>query len=353
MRFFLFTLVCCMVIQLPVAAYAAPTTPVAVKVPAMERLLYYTDTDSGYASLKKNINKIDVLSPQAFTFDREGTVTASIAPRMMEVLKDHARVKLMPLIENEHFDLKVAHAVLTNEAAQQRIIDTMITIGTQNGYWGWQMDMEHMDAVDRPLYTAFSKKVAAALHDAGFVYSIAVTAKVSDDPKDYSEKSWNKWAGVFDYAPLAEAADFLSIMLYDQDDSIGPVSSLTWYNKVIAYAESVVPMQKLSIGIPLYGWEWIPGDAGRRVASHTYKYVQDQLKKKTVHTHFFNDVLGAGVLGYTVRVNGINQKRVLWYENLESFKLKYAAIEKAKARGFSAWALGQEDGRIWNVLSKR
>jgi spore germination protein YaaH len=320
--------------------------------PTLERLMYYMDTDSGYASLKKNAGKIDILSPQAFTFDATGTLTADVSARMMNVWEDHTRIKLMPLVENEHFDLTVAHALLTDTVAQDRLIKDLVAIGKQNQYWGYQMDMEHMDHTDRALYTAFTKKMADALHAEGLQYSIAVVAKVSDDPKDFSEKAWTKWGGVFDYAALHPYVDFITIMVYDQDDSVGPTSTLTWYTKVIDYAKTVIPKEKLSIGIPFYGWEWIPG-TGKKVSSHTYKFVTDQIKAKTVQSTQFNSVLGTGIMTFFVKKNGSKENRVLWYENVESFKLKIGVLKKEGVRGFSAWALGQEDSRIWGELSSR
>ncbi len=348
MRFFTLILISILFFS-PVASFSVSA---ATKTPPMERIMYYMDTDSGYASLKAHADQIDVFSPQWFTFDASGTIRADVSPRAALIAEQHPNMKVMPLVENEYFDLTVAHAVMTDPAAQDKIISELIKIGLQNKYWGYQMDMEHMNAEDRPLYTAFSQKVAKAMHEAGLVYSIAVVSKISDDPKDYSEKAWGKWAGVFDYKALGEAADFITIMLYDQDDSVGPVSTLTWYTKVIDYAKTLIPKEKLSIGLPFYGWEWNPL-TGKKVSSHTYKYVTDQIKAKTVQSTMFNDVLGNGIMTYTVKVNGIKEKRVLWYENVESFKLKYTIIKKEGMRGFSAWALGQEDSRIWTLLPKR
>jgi spore germination protein YaaH len=58
-------------------------------------------------------------------------------------------------------------------------------------------------------------------------------------------------------------------------------------------------------------------------------------------------------MSFTKKVNGVKETRVLWYENILSFKLRYNTIKKEGLRGFSAWALGQEDDRIWTVLPIR
>ena len=320
--------------------------------PSLERLLYYTDTDSGYASLEQHASQIDILSPQAFTFDATGTLSGGVSDRAMHVVAAHSNIKLMPLVENAHFSTDVIHTILTNDALQNILIGSLVTVGKQDNYWGWQIDIEHMDANDRELFTSFIQKTCTALHAVDLQCSVAVVAKVSDNPVDYIPDSWDEWAGAFDYPSLAQSADFLSVMLYDQADSIGPVSTLSWYNKVLAYATSVVPKDKLSIGIPFYAWEWTPGGT-HKVASRTYQYVLDQIKLKTVRSTLFSDTLGTSIMSYTVRVNGTKQKRVLWYENVRSFALKYQILQDAGVRGFSGWAIGQEDARDWTLLPPR
>jgi spore germination protein YaaH len=332
----------------PVLSYAKTKAKVKAK-PSLERLLYYTDTDTGYASLKAHASQIDILSPQAYTFDANGVFSGGVSDRAMQIIKKHPKIKLMPLIENAGFSMDIAHTLLSNPTLQDTFINTLVAVGKQNGYWGWQIDIEHMDAGDRALFTSFIQKTYTALHAQGFEFSVAVVAKVSDNPADFSAASWDGWAGAFDYAPLAQSSDFLSVMLYDQDNSVGPASTLTWYSQVVAYATSIVPANKLSIGIPFYAWEWVPGD-DKKTSSHTYQYVLDQIKKKRVQSTMFNSVLGTGIMSYTVPVDGVKEKRVLWYENIQSFGLKYDILKKAGVRGFSAWAMGQEDPRIWTLL---
>jgi spore germination protein YaaH len=334
----------------PVPAFAKVATK-KITTPPLERLFYYTDTDTGYASLKKHAAQIDIISPQAYVFDETGTLLGGVSDRATKVIKASS-MRDMPLVENRWFDTDIIHTVLVTPSAQDTLIAALISQAQANGYYGYQLDVEHMLAADRTLFTAFTVKIGGALHAAGLKYSIAVVAKVSDDPADYSQKSWNEWAGAFDYVPLAQSADFLSIMLYDQDDSVGPASSLPWYTKVIAYATSLVPKEKLSVGLPFYAWEWKPGGQ-KKISAHTYQYVLNQIKDHMVVSTKFNSVLGTGLMSYKVKVSGHKESRILWYENVESFKLKTDILKKAGVLGFSGWAIGQEDARIWTLLPKK
>jgi spore germination protein YaaH len=298
--------------------------------------------------LKAHAKQIDILSPQAYVFNATGTISGSISSRTFAITNTN-HIKVMPLIESAHSDINNNHALLINISAQNSLINSLITLANVHGFYGWQLDMEHASSSDRALFTAFAQRMGTALHAHGLEFSIAVVSKTSDNPADYDAITWNEWAGVFDYPALAQSADFLSVMAYDQPNSLGPVSSLPWFEQVTNYAESVVPKSKLSIGIPFYAWEWIPGN-NKKLLSHTYQYALDLVKKNLIKAVVFNNTFGSDVMQYFLKVNGIKENRVLWYENIRSFTLKYDFLETSGVLGFSGWSLGQEDSRDWTLL---
>lgn len=86
--------------------------------------------------------------------------------------------------------------------------------------------------------------------------SVAVIARTSENPTDLPEGSWDYYAGVYDYKRIGAAADFISLMSYDDPYSTGPVANIEWFKKTVTYAQ-LIPAKKLSVGIPVYGWIWI------------------------------------------------------------------------------------------------
>jgi spore germination protein YaaH len=58
--------------------------------------------------------------------------------------------------------------------------------------------------------------------------SVAVIAQVSENPDDYPNNLWQRIIGVYDYSRLSFSSDFISIMSYDDPNSIGPVAGYAW-----------------------------------------------------------------------------------------------------------------------------
>ena len=73
---------------------------------------------------------------------------------------------------------------------------------------------------------------------------------------------YTDWRGAYDIAAIAKYVDLVCLMTYDQHTRWtmpGPVAGWQWTVDNLNYALKVVPKEKLSLGIPLYGYHWYTG----------------------------------------------------------------------------------------------
>src|SRR5512145_1554003 len=64
---------------------------------------YYVNDPASWRSLQKNSSQIDLLSPNWFAVDAEGTVHSTLDPAVVKWARD-CRVALLPLVVNQNFD---------------------------------------------------------------------------------------------------------------------------------------------------------------------------------------------------------------------------------------------------------
>jgi len=311
----------------------------------MEKIFYMSQLKEkeGIISLKKNADKIDILAPQFYGVSAKLKLTGSLSNNLKKVIKEK-KIKVMPLVANYAFRQDVIHSLLLSKEAQDAVIKSLVAEAKKEKYIGWQFDFENINYLDKDLYSAFVEKTAKELHKNGLIISVAVVSR-SVDYEDTD--AFKNWGGVFDYKRLAEATDFISLMTYDDPNSVGPVASLPFINKVLSYVEDKIPSDKLSLGIPLYYWSWCTNPFKKVVASGTYDrflYVRSNFR----HSLGFDSVLGASWLTYFWD----NKQYKIWYQSKQSFVDKLDIIKQNNFRGFSSWVLGVEDPEIWNVLSK-
>jgi spore germination protein YaaH len=322
-----------------------------------ERLFYYVDREDSYRSLIAHVDQITVLGPQVYTVDSLGLVYGSLDRRVGELAKAHG-VKLMPLVVNEGFNQPALRRLLADTAARARAITSLVELCRRNGYWGIQFDIENLNIQDRDRFTSWFTDAARALHGAGFTISAAIVHQTDGlpGPTGYHRFLADSWR-TFDIAALGRAADFLSVMSYDQHTRRtppGPVAGMPWVRSVAEYFLKFVAADKLSLGIPLYGDYWSARpDAGpdrvRTTASSVSWSWGSGLAERNGATIKWDDAQQVPFASF--EVGGTFEW--VFLENARSFAAKLELVREKKLRGFSAWVLGPEDPAIWQTLGRR
>lgn len=310
-------------------------------------LFYYVEEPSAFTSALTHLNQISIIAPQVLVMDREGFVFGEVNPDLLQAARRHG-VAVMPLVLNEGFKQEVIHAVLDDPAKMQRAIRYLLYYADRDDYWGIQFDFENIHVSYRQLYTRFVEKAARQFHGRGRKFGVAVVPKHSDRPEDYDESHWSNWAGVFDYATLARAADFLSVMTYDQHSRVtppGPVAAAPWMKQVIEHTLTHVPREKISLGIPLYFRSWNSG--GLRGGYGGFPDVVPMLHRPGAEAEWSGN---HQVPWFRYLADGVEHE--VWYEDVRSFRAKVELVARYGLQGFSAWVIGQEDPRIWVEMSR-
>ena len=322
-----------------VSAAASTSTPSF----SYSRLFYYQGGALARKSFYSHPDSIDIFAPQTYHLDENGQLTGSVDPELLAFAKLH-RIKVMPLVTNGRFDQLTSHALLDNPLAQDVAIAALVSDAQNNGYWGWQFDFEQMDASYKDKFSAFVQKAYIAMHQNGLTLSVAVVAKVSDNPSDYPNDLWQNLIGVYDYSALSANTDFVSVMSYDDPNSTGPVVEYSWLQNVLAYSLAHIPNEKISLGIPFYYWQWNE-TLGKRVGIGGNKGIQSVFRKHKVALHYSLQEQ-APYLTYTSHAKNFT----IWYENGKSITEKIALIKQNNLYGFSAWALGLETVGVFNAI---
>ena len=121
---------------------------------------------------------------------------------------------------------------------------------TNRGYGGVNIDFERLFEEDRDLYTGFLRELADRIRPLGRTVTVAVPAKTSEDIP---------WLRGYDYGGIGSVVDFMFIMAYDWHhggSEAGPVAPITEVRRTIEFALRNVPRRKITIGMPLYGYDW-------------------------------------------------------------------------------------------------
>lgn len=123
----------------------------------------------------------------------------------------------------------------------------------RNGYRGIDVDLESIFPEDAQNYVRFLFLLRERLEPLGYPLLAALA------PKTSACQQGELYQG-HDYRGLGEAADGVLLMTYEWGYAFGPpmaVAPLDQVRRVAEYALTEVPAEKIWLGIPNYGYDWL------------------------------------------------------------------------------------------------
>ena len=334
-----------------VALLAVPIIATAQR-PGGERLFYVTSSPDAIASLEKNARSVSIIGPQSYRVDSAGNLTGQVPASILAIARQH-NVPVMPLIVNPGWNLALFHKLLNDKPARSRMIASMVSLGKQHGFWGWQFDFEQIHVKDRDSLSLFYREAAEALHANGMKISIAVYPDPGDlqNASEFHTWLWEYLVGAYDLKALADAGDFITLMTYLQHTPRtppGPIGGLPYMERVVrtALAQGVRPDQ-LSLGIGFYSMHWrTEWNAERKGYSWGrglgFRAVSDLVQKAGARVQWDAE---QGSSQARWEQNGVFE--YAWIEDARALAPKLELQKRLGLRGISVWRIGQEDPAVW------
>jgi spore germination protein YaaH len=148
------------------------------------------------------------------------------------------------------FDPELTHLAFKDYETRQRMIRQLLHYSQMYQLNGINLDIENVNVEDGPLVTQFVREATPLFHEAGLTVSMDIT---------FISTSGN-WSVFYEREKLSKIVDYLMVMAYDEhwgsSPVAGSVASFPWVENNIEKLLTVVPNDKLILGVPLYTRLW-------------------------------------------------------------------------------------------------
>ncbi|WP_051276666.1 glycosyl hydrolase family 18 protein [Desulfovirgula thermocuniculi] len=257
------------------------------------------------------------------------------------------KIKVLVLVHNLLYGSgirgrDVARLALSDPQRRHALVMNIFNILKEKGFDGVEIDIEDLYPQDGQLFNQFLAELSAQLKPAGYVLSVALPARLSDDQAG--------WGSAFDYRTAARYADQVVIMAYDEHglySGPGPIASLPWVEKAVRYTVERILPQKILLGIPAYGFDW-NGD-GQPPRYLSYRLACETASRYGTPVRW-DERAQAPYLKY-IDENGSPHE--LWFENASSWAGKLDLVARYGLKGIAVWRLGLEDPQGWKVIGDK
>ena len=262
---------------------------------------------------------------------------------MLETAEEFGRnsiLTLTPLGPDGRFSNNLIHGMLENEEGKERLMEELLAEMRRSSFSGVDVDFEYILAEDRDLFTGFVAELTRRMNAEGDRVSVALAPKTSADQPGllYEGK---------DYRGLGEAANEVLLMTYEWGYKYGPPMAVAPLNKVrqvVEYALTEIPPEKILLGVPNYGYDWI------------LPFVRGESQAVTIgHVEAVQIAINNGVpIQYDETAqspfflyerDGVMHE--VWFEDVRSLERKYDLIREFGLRGMGVWQIMRLFRAMW------
>ena len=325
-----------------------PGQQLRIRRPVMEVNGYLTQMGAAGAQIMRDVGiNLTYVSNFSYHIREDGSLTPLTEAGVNEAARSQRVAPLLSLtnFSGRRFSSDLVHTVLSSPDLQQRTLDNVIAAMRSKGYTGLNIDFEYVYPQDRELYNSFLRRTVDRLHPLGYSVSTALAPKIRAEQQGLLYEA-------HDYPAHGQIVDFTVLMTYEWGWAGGAplaIAPINEVRKVLDYAVTVIPRNKILMGVPLYGRDWtLPYVQGTTIAEtiNPQEAVRRAVRYRVDIQ--YNTLYQSPFFRYTDE-NG--KQHEVWFEDARSIQVKYRTARDYGLRGVSYWVLPTEFPQNWYVLN--
>lgn len=305
----------------------------------------YEMGEDAVPSVKKDGEHLTYYSPFAYLIREDGSLEPiEDVPGINAAISEN----VVPMMAITNFTStekgeNLAHIILDSFEIQNRLLTNVINIMNEKDYQGLNIDFENVLPADRELYNQFLKRAVDRLHSEGFFVSTALAPKVSAEQVGLLYEA-------HDYEAHGRIADFVILMTYEWGWRKGPPQAISPINQIIRvldYAVSVIPRNKIFFGFQVYARDWLlPHVSGQEAETFScQEAIQRAVRYGAVIQ--YDPVAQSPFYRYRDEQGRMHE---VWFEDARSAQAKFDVVKDYNLRGISYWVLGYPFPQNWVLL---
>jgi len=298
--------------------------------------------------LRRTLPFLSYLTPFTYGITNEGNlvpldddylISASAAAGVLPLMH------LSTLTPEGGFSNELAHLVLTNPDVQDALVAALVKTLREKSYRGLDIDFEYVFAEDAAAYASFIQRLSDTLNPLGLPVIAALA------PKSSARQAGLLYEG-HDYKTIGAAADRVLLMTYEWGYAYSlpmAVAPIPQVRRVVEYALTEIPAEKIWLGIPNYGYDWpLPVIEGQTRATSISNQYAVSLAARYNAEISYDETAQSPWFRYRDE-NG--REHEVWFEDARSIAAKLELIREFGLNGAGYWNLMRPFPQNWVLLN--
>ncbi len=253
---------------------------------------------------------------------------------------------LSSITEDGTFSTDRASRLFRNTAYQNRILDQVMAVMKERGYLGIDIDFEYIAPEDREYFLSFLTNVTNRMHAEGYFVNTDLAPKTSGGQRGLLYES-------HDYPSVGAISDTVLLMTYEWGYTYGPpmaVAPLNQVRMVVEYGVSVIPPEKILMGLPNYAYDWtLPYERGISRATTIGNQYAVEMAARYGSEIKFDETSQSPYFEYWEPRRG--NKHIVWFEDVRSIQAKFQLMDEFMLLGGGYWNLMRPFAQNWSFVA--
>jgi len=304
--------------------------------------------------LRRTLPYLTYLSIFAYGLREDGSIFPPTGgdEELISIAKEYGTVPLMmitSLTESGTFSSDRARTVIGNPELSQITIDSIAQTVAAKGYGGDDVDFEYIPGELAGAYADFVRRINERLGE-NYVVTVSLAPK-------YRANQEGLLYGGHDYKALGAAADYTLLMTYEWGYTYGPpmaVSPIREVRRVLDYAITEIPREKIFMGMPNYGYDWaLPFVRGETKAESLGNVAAVERALNQNAAISYDEASQAPYYNYYDRPSTFSDavQHVVWFQNAKSADAMLRLVNEYGITGIGVWNIMRYFPSLWLVLN--
>lgn len=298
--------------------------------------------------LMKTLPYMTYLTIFTYGITEEGDLIDIDDEELIRIARDFGVAPLMlisTLTEEGTFSNELAHVILNDPVAQNNLIENVLQNLREKNYYGLDIDFEYVLPEDEEAFINFIQNVNDRISPEGYVLFTALAPKTSADQQGLLYEAHN-------YPRIGEASDDVLLMTYEWGYTYGPpmaVSPVDRVREVLDYAVTEIPRDKIYMGIPNYGYDFmLPYVQGESRADSLSNVGAVDLAARVGAMIQYDEVSQAP---YFIYYDDQGRQHRVWFEDARSILAKLDLFSEYGFEGVGYWNIMRYFLQNWLLVS--
>lgn len=282
-----------------------------------------------------------------------GEIVGSDETEVIQIAKSYSVAPLMSLSTLNYQgvnDTQIINSILYNEEILEIYINNILNILREKGYYGLNLTLASLSQENRIAYENYVNRISARLKEEGYMLFATLTPRIVLSTSEIFIEG-------IDYTVIGQLVDGILILSYGWGSFAGPPSPTTpdyLTRQILQDAVTVIPAQKISIGMSIIGYDWQqPYIIGKTKANALTTEAAIDLALQTGSIIYFDEDAKAPYFEYTTEERNRAIRHTVWFSDARTIDGLIKLIPEFGIEGTGIWNIMNFFTQMWLVINSQ